>query len=99
MIMKQGFVRGAVSGGLLGSPAGVAVMTAPAGAEDVAVNTTISTSLPNASPRRSEPSSSGRTRTIFYTASVRPPRRSSRGRSTPSTTPASYNSKEVPDDD
>ena len=37
MIMKQGFVRGAVSGGLLGLLAGVAVMAAPAGAEDMAV--------------------------------------------------------------
>ena len=36
MIMK-GFVRGAVSGGLLGLLAGVAVMAAPAGAEDMAV--------------------------------------------------------------
>jgi plastocyanin len=37
MIMKQGFVRSAVSGGLLGLLAGVAVMAAPAGAEDMAV--------------------------------------------------------------
>jgi plastocyanin len=37
MIMKQGFVRGAVSGSLLGLLAGVAVMTAPAGLEDVAM--------------------------------------------------------------
>jgi plastocyanin len=37
MIMKQGFVRGAVSGGLLGLLAGVAVMAAPAGADDMAV--------------------------------------------------------------
>jgi plastocyanin len=36
MIMKQGFVRGAVSGGLLGLLAGVAVMAAPAGLEDIA---------------------------------------------------------------
>lgn len=40
MIMKQGFVRGAVSGGLLGLLAGVAVMTAPAELEDVAVRIT-----------------------------------------------------------
>jgi plastocyanin len=37
MIMKQGFVRGALSGGLLGLLAGVAVMTAPARLEDIAV--------------------------------------------------------------
>ena len=37
MIMKQGFVRGAVSSGLLGLLAGVAVMAAPAGAEGMAV--------------------------------------------------------------
>jgi hypothetical protein len=37
MIMKQGFVHSAVSGGLLGLLAGVAVMAAPAGAEDMAV--------------------------------------------------------------
>jgi plastocyanin len=36
MIMKQGFVRGAMSGGLLGLLAGVAVMAAPAGLEDIA---------------------------------------------------------------
>ena len=38
MVMKQGFVRSAVSGGLLGLLAVVAVMAAPAGAEDVAAN-------------------------------------------------------------
>jgi len=37
MIMKQDFVRSAVFGGLLGLLAGVAVMAAPAGAEDMAV--------------------------------------------------------------
>jgi plastocyanin len=37
MILKQGFVRSAVSGGLLSLLAGVAVMAAPAGAEDTAV--------------------------------------------------------------
>ena len=37
MIMKQGFVRSAVFGGLLGLLAGVAVVAAPAGAEDMAV--------------------------------------------------------------
>jgi plastocyanin len=37
MIMKQDFVRSAVLGGLLGLLAGVAVMAAPAGAEDTAV--------------------------------------------------------------
>jgi hypothetical protein len=35
MIMKLGFVRSAVSGGLLGLLAGVAVMAAPTGAEDM----------------------------------------------------------------
>ena len=37
MIMKQDFVRCAVFGGLLGLLAGVAVMAAPAGADDMAV--------------------------------------------------------------
>jgi plastocyanin len=37
MVMKQDFVRSAVFGGLLGLLAGVAVMAAPAGAEDMAV--------------------------------------------------------------
>jgi plastocyanin len=37
MIMKQGFVRGAVSGSLLGLLAGVAVMTAQTGLEDIAM--------------------------------------------------------------
>jgi plastocyanin len=37
MIIKQSFVRSAVLGGLLGLLAGVAVMAAPAGAEDMAV--------------------------------------------------------------
>jgi plastocyanin len=37
MIMKQDLVRSAVLGGLLGLAAGVAVMAAPAGAEDAVV--------------------------------------------------------------
>jgi plastocyanin len=37
MIMKQDLVRSAVLGGLLGLLAGVAVMAAPAGAEDAVV--------------------------------------------------------------
>src|ERR1700688_1683345 len=37
MIMKRDFARSAVLGGLLGLLAGVAVMAAPAGAEDTAV--------------------------------------------------------------
>jgi plastocyanin len=37
MIMKQDFVRSAVFGGLLGLLAGVAVMAAPAGAQDTVV--------------------------------------------------------------
>jgi plastocyanin len=37
MIMRQDFVRSAVLGGLLGLLAGVAVMAAPAAAEDTAV--------------------------------------------------------------
>src|ERR1700686_3051466 len=37
MIMKQDFVRSAMLGGLLGLLSGVAVMAAPAGAEDTAV--------------------------------------------------------------
>jgi plastocyanin len=37
MIIKQDFVRSAVLGGLLGLLAGVAVVAAPAGAEDMAV--------------------------------------------------------------
>ena len=36
MIVKQGFVRGAVSGGLLGLLAGVAILTFLAGTEDMA---------------------------------------------------------------
>jgi plastocyanin len=37
MIMKQDFIRSAVLGGMLGLLAGVAVMAAPAGAEDTEV--------------------------------------------------------------
>jgi hypothetical protein len=68
MIMKQGFVRGAVSGGLLGLLAGVA-------AEDMAVKINNFNFAPQRIPVKAEPPSPGRTRTTFHTPSLRPPRR------------------------